>query len=401
MKTNTKAFTLVELIVVISILIILGTIAFISMQNYTKTSRDSVRLSDMSRIKTSLELFQIEAAKYPDPDGSITISYSGSTAWTQWEFWQIGFQSVDKLDILPVDPLTEKQYDYSVTNTKKEYQLAWVMETDEYSLNMNTANAWTEIGTLNVTWNYNGEIIKVQSGTTTYVLAVPSIITSSWTDLTDIIANDKLAYDGYSNLPASYSTDGTFKQIWETTPLNLVQSSNMVIYSWDLSDLATDTTKQQTMLSNLKSAYSWTDIAWEANISRLTNITPTDPVQQETITRAVVYGTKKSLTSDSISIATTAVTYSSCTASTIDWYSIPSLNHLETSTQTKTTTTIISDWDEIQTDTYRCNNWTVENISSSTSIVCDTWFQESGWSCVAIVNWCTFWSSTFGGCTFQ
>ena len=139
MKTNTKAFTLVELIVVISILIILGTIAFISMQNYTKTSRDSVRLSDMSRIKTSLELFQIEAAKYPDPDGSITISYSGSTAWTQWEFWQIGFQSVDKLDILPVDPLTEKQYDYSVTNTKKEYQLAWVMETDEYSLNMNTA----------------------------------------------------------------------------------------------------------------------------------------------------------------------------------------------------------------------------------------------------------------------
>ena len=121
LKRKEAAFTLVELIVVISILIILGTIAFISMQNYTKTSRDSVRISDMSRMKTWLELFQIEAAKYPDPDGTTSITYSGSTVWTQWDFGQIAFQSVDKLDKLPLDPLTEINYGYSVTNTKKEY----------------------------------------------------------------------------------------------------------------------------------------------------------------------------------------------------------------------------------------------------------------------------------------
>jgi type II secretory pathway pseudopilin PulG len=51
---------LVELIVVITILAILGTIAFISLQGYSKTARDSARISDMSRIKTSLELFSLE-----------------------------------------------------------------------------------------------------------------------------------------------------------------------------------------------------------------------------------------------------------------------------------------------------------------------------------------------------
>ena len=48
MNKQKKAFTLVELIVVITILAILWTIAFISLQWYSRDSRDSVRISDMS-----------------------------------------------------------------------------------------------------------------------------------------------------------------------------------------------------------------------------------------------------------------------------------------------------------------------------------------------------------------
>ncbi|MDD3144850.1 MAG: type II secretion system protein [Candidatus Gracilibacteria bacterium] len=49
-KIKNLAFTLVELIVVITILAILGTIAFISLQGYTSESRDSKRLSDITNI---------------------------------------------------------------------------------------------------------------------------------------------------------------------------------------------------------------------------------------------------------------------------------------------------------------------------------------------------------------
>ncbi len=55
MKQHTiKGFTLAELIVVITILAILGTIAFISLQGYTKDARDGVRVADMTNIETAM-----------------------------------------------------------------------------------------------------------------------------------------------------------------------------------------------------------------------------------------------------------------------------------------------------------------------------------------------------------
>jgi prepilin-type N-terminal cleavage/methylation domain-containing protein len=62
-QNNSLWFTLVELIVVITILAILWTIAFISLQWYSAQARDSKRLSDIQNIKSSLELFSINTWK--------------------------------------------------------------------------------------------------------------------------------------------------------------------------------------------------------------------------------------------------------------------------------------------------------------------------------------------------
>ncbi|MDD2907057.1 MAG: type II secretion system protein [Candidatus Gracilibacteria bacterium] len=58
MKNTKKAFTLVELIVVITILAILGTIAFISLQGYSGEARDSKRLSNVNDLikKVNIEV---------------------------------------------------------------------------------------------------------------------------------------------------------------------------------------------------------------------------------------------------------------------------------------------------------------------------------------------------------
>ena len=53
---STKAFTLVELIVTITILAILWTIAFILFQGYLRDARDSVRLSDFKNIQKAFSL---------------------------------------------------------------------------------------------------------------------------------------------------------------------------------------------------------------------------------------------------------------------------------------------------------------------------------------------------------
>ncbi len=63
MKKNTNsAFTLVELIVVITILAVLGTIAFISLQGYSADARNSKRTSDINNIQSAMWIKQAEGS---------------------------------------------------------------------------------------------------------------------------------------------------------------------------------------------------------------------------------------------------------------------------------------------------------------------------------------------------
>lgn len=64
---NTHGFTLVELLVVITIIAVLSAIAMISYSNVLKTSRDSKRLSDLKLIQSALEEYHADQIYYPMP----------------------------------------------------------------------------------------------------------------------------------------------------------------------------------------------------------------------------------------------------------------------------------------------------------------------------------------------
>ena len=121
-------FTLAELIVVITIVVILSTIAFVSFSGYTSKSRDTVRMSDIENINTTLNVFHAYDGWYPSPTSAVDITLSGAVVWTQGVFGSWTTRETGKIFWDLRDPLFGNNYSYSVTSSKREYQLSYILE---------------------------------------------------------------------------------------------------------------------------------------------------------------------------------------------------------------------------------------------------------------------------------
>jgi len=246
MKKQNLAFTLVELVVVITILGIIWTIAFISLQWYSSKARDSKRVFEIQNIKKSLELFTMNSWKYPLPDNGIQINYDTDLVWTQWIVWENVIKNLSKnLSEVPKDPLSKKEYIYSTNSKSTKYEILSIYESDLISqkpllkeLNAASSN-YNKID-----WTHNWIFTK----TNNYYIPLPSIITSenigTWMILdannikSQIITwwkNKILIWTGQT-------------QTWE---LNLVFN----VFTWTINKDSTDTKKQE-LANILKIAYS-------------------------------------------------------------------------------------------------------------------------------------------------
>lgn len=79
MKNRNRAFTFVELIVVITIMAILATIGFSVYQSYLESSRDTNRIVQLSEISDGFEKLSL-SSKLPFPESMIEIqAWSGTT----------------------------------------------------------------------------------------------------------------------------------------------------------------------------------------------------------------------------------------------------------------------------------------------------------------------------------
>jgi len=270
-KSNPSAFTLVELIVVITILAILWTIAFISLQWYSRDARDSTRTADLWNIKTSLELYSLQTWKYPSPDSFSTITYSWWTekVWYQWVVWDQVTTNLKSLNEKPLDPLTNDTYTYSVTNSYKEYEVLALYEWSvAYNPIINQTNAATTQLTPKIAWNYNWVFVK----TPHYIIPVPSIITSealipwAWTLLTSVNVNSQVITNG-TNIPKNSLNSS---QTWW---LNITLS----VYTWSITKSSTDTQKVNA-ITQIQQAYTWTNIATQENIAYILNQTSTGQI---------------------------------------------------------------------------------------------------------------------------
>ena len=142
-RLTATGFTLLELLVVISIIGLLATFAVVAVQNARVKARDTRRLHDMKQITKALEMYNDDFKEYPceniDPNHmcalfiggestkgpyfdswAIEVWYSGSGNWFECLnngecFWREDLIANLKkyIPMMPVDPLQAKEGSYN------------------------------------------------------------------------------------------------------------------------------------------------------------------------------------------------------------------------------------------------------------------------------------------------
>lgn len=119
-------FTLVELIVVITIVWILSTVGFVSYSWYLTWARDSNRISQLTKLSDSLQVYAANKT-LPIPDDSIDITASGTLISYQWYVWVDVLETIDYTNGWK-DPKDDAYYTYYLTKDRKSFQLLALME---------------------------------------------------------------------------------------------------------------------------------------------------------------------------------------------------------------------------------------------------------------------------------
>ena len=117
---NAKAFSLIELIIVVAIIAVLMMLIFVSYTQVQKNARDTKRKGDLQTVAGTLQRFYSDYSRFPASDGFGLISYNsagcgsdlGATA-TPWGTGAITCGSTSYIKQLPADPQTSNlQYCY-------------------------------------------------------------------------------------------------------------------------------------------------------------------------------------------------------------------------------------------------------------------------------------------------
>jgi general secretion pathway protein G len=117
MNTNT-GFTLVELLVSVTIIAVLSTIGVTGFQAVTRSGRDALRKSDLEQIRSALEIYKSQNGFYPDATTECVPNLSS-----------------DYIKTIPNDPKSASQNYCYVKLTNLSYELCGHLENGDASDN--------------------------------------------------------------------------------------------------------------------------------------------------------------------------------------------------------------------------------------------------------------------------
>jgi len=133
-----KGFSLLELLVVIGIIVILAAISIVALNGQRANARDAKRISDITLMKTALELYYSDEGEYPIVTEPIILGSQGKEklcSKAEGGFVAANTQCTEKtnyMSLVPSDPLPMQKYWY--VGAAKGYDITFTTETKTDSL---------------------------------------------------------------------------------------------------------------------------------------------------------------------------------------------------------------------------------------------------------------------------
>lgn len=200
---NKKWFSLVELVVAMSLVAILATISMISLTWYFEWVRDTNRITQINNIADGVAL-KLKDGEFLRPEWAIEIQHNWWKVSYQWYF---GKTLLDKIEFSMdwTDPENDSFFTYIISADGKYFQMMTFLEDDDslewiwYSWTIIKNNEWR---TPYIVWSkeiwvfLNDEVVPIHE----YASSPLNIVTASTEIYNVILQNDKIVSASWDDL---------------------------------------------------------------------------------------------------------------------------------------------------------------------------------------------------------
>ena len=229
---------------VITILVILGTIAFTSLTGFSGNARDSDRVVTLSNIESGLDIHQIKSGSYPIPESITGTGTINGNILSSVGIIGDTISRIIRISQIPTDPLSKTNYVYGTNSSQSQYQIATTLENAiAYNNLIPTVYADTSLQA-RVNGNYSG-YIKFSSGASneeTWIANIPSLLFNNTGSTNLLSTGTYFVVNKQQNLP--YKLDDK-TQSQNKTPdeiIRAVTNTTTVTLTWvNISSVTTST----------------------------------------------------------------------------------------------------------------------------------------------------------------